>query len=106
MNAVPVTTAPDNYGITITAGTLARAHLPLGALALLHLARQRGLHALILLLLVQQLGAQVRDLRLHIRIAARPHITFKGLLPTKKGLHSAITCMSSIAQVRDLLIRV
>ena len=59
--------------VTAAAGTLAGcARLPLGALALLHLARQCGLYALILLLLVQQLGAQVRDLRLHIRIAARP----------------------------------
>lgn len=47
------------------------ARLALGARALLHLARQRCLHALILLLLVQQLGAQVRNLRLHVRVAAR-----------------------------------
>jgi len=59
------------------------ARLALGARALLHLARQRRLHALVLLLLVQQLSAQVRNLRLHVRVAARARR--QGLVETQQA---------------------
>ena len=62
-------TGPPRAPVTLPYTPAAR--LALGARALLHLARQRRLHALVLLLLVQQLGAQVRNLRLHVRVAAR-----------------------------------
>ncbi len=58
----------------------AAPNLALRALALLRLLGQRGLHARVLLLLAQQLRAQRRDLRLHLRAVAARAAAYRVLM--------------------------